>query len=310
MSEPSVHPSQYDAIAHIWQLTWRLPIRVFEIDNQRQINKPLIEESIAKNGETRILDMASGSGDYARFLLSWGATSVFGLDISDGMIAMAQKTARDAGYPESRLQFGVADCSDPEAVAAAVGDRAPFDMAFAGWLLHYSATDEQLVRMWSIIANNLKPGGKFVTILPNPFLDTKESWNASNARWRKYGGTFTTLDTIEEGTIFPLMHCCLHVSDPAYGMHDQTKEDANWKCYLITNAVERYERTAREGGMKGKFEVRRAVYPDEPTGGTLEYEKSSGEGKAYWDAWIGKTEEEEKNGFDGGAVYGFIVAEK
>jgi SAM-dependent methyltransferase len=103
------------------------------------------------------LDLACGEGHYARMLRRHGAARVIGVDVSEGMIALAREE-------EAREPLGV------EYVTAAVEDFGvvgAFDVVTAVYLLHYAPTREQLAAMCRTIVANLRPGGRLVGINSN-----------------------------------------------------------------------------------------------------------------------------------------------
>ena len=103
------------------------------------------------------LDLACGEGHYSRMLRRHGAARVIGVDISDGMIALAREQ-------EAREPLGV------EFVKAAVEDLGvvgEFEVVSAVYLLHYAPTREHLETMCRTITANLRPGGRLVAMNSN-----------------------------------------------------------------------------------------------------------------------------------------------
>ncbi len=123
------------------------------------------------------LDLACGEGHYARMLRRRGAARVIGVDVSEGMIALA----RDE---EAREPLGV------EYVKAAVEDLGvvgAFDVVSAVYLLHYSPTREHLAAMCRTIAANLRPGGRLVAMNSNfgpgvPVDMSRYGWKPSDPK--------------------------------------------------------------------------------------------------------------------------------
>ncbi|ARK13112.1 class I SAM-dependent methyltransferase [Fibrella sp. ES10-3-2-2] len=105
-----------------------------------------------------VLDLACGEGFYTRQLKLRGAAEVVGVDISDGMIQLAQEA-------EAQNPLGlVYHCQD----ALVLNLDRQFDLICASYLLNYARTAAELLQMGRVIANHLKPGGRFVTINSNP----------------------------------------------------------------------------------------------------------------------------------------------
>ncbi|MEL6307517.1 MAG: class I SAM-dependent methyltransferase [Chloroflexota bacterium] len=131
--------------------------------------------------DLNILDLATGTGSYARAVTKRGAKSVTGIDLSKEMVALAQH----------------AEIDDPLGIHYEVGDATqfkmeqPVDLAIAVYLLHYSPTEEYLQSMCSNIASNLSSGGRFVTYLVNPKISTQQDY------YEKYGLFVRTKPTHE-----------------------------------------------------------------------------------------------------------------
>jgi SAM-dependent methyltransferase len=133
------------------------------------------------------LDLACGEGHYARMLRRHGAARVIGVDLSEGMIALARED-------EAREPLGV------EYVQAAVEDLGvvgAFDVVSAVYLLHYAPTRDHLAAMCRTIAANLRPGGRFVAMNSNigPGVPADMS---------RYGMKPSDLKPIEEGMAYRL----------------------------------------------------------------------------------------------------------
>jgi toxoflavin synthase len=105
-----------------------------------------------------VLDLACGEGFYTRQIKHRGAAQVTGVDISDGMIRLAQEA-------EATSQLGLNYfCQD---VLSLNLDK-KFDLICASYLLNYARTADELYQMSRAIVNHLKPGGHFITINSNP----------------------------------------------------------------------------------------------------------------------------------------------
>lgn len=129
-----------------------------------------------------VLDLACGEGFYTRQLKLRGAASVEGVDISKGMIALAEEN--EAKNPLG-IHYHVNDVLELEL-------NKKYDLICASYLLNYARTPEELTQFCKVIAAHLKPGGSFITINSNPdFRATKESM-------RHYGFTREN-ESYEEG---------------------------------------------------------------------------------------------------------------
>ncbi|KOS46681.1 hypothetical protein ACN38_g2307 [Penicillium nordicum] len=113
-----------------------------------------------------VLDVACGTGYYCSRLLSWGASSVTGMDISSSMLSAASvrlSSSIDSGC----ARFVLADGKQPQSFAP---DHQPnyFDVVFGAWFLNYAQNKTELIAMFANIAQNLKPGGVFLGVVPDP----------------------------------------------------------------------------------------------------------------------------------------------
>jgi 2-polyprenyl-3-methyl-5-hydroxy-6-metoxy-1,4-benzoquinol methylase len=105
-----------------------------------------------------VIDLACGEGYYTRALRRQGAARVVGVDLSRGMIGLAE--AEEARLPLG-VEYRVGDSRSLEVLAE-------FDLAFAAYLLNYARTAEELTQMCRAVAGALRPGGRFVTANSNP----------------------------------------------------------------------------------------------------------------------------------------------
>ncbi|KAF2469089.1 S-adenosyl-L-methionine-dependent methyltransferase [Lindgomyces ingoldianus] len=149
---PSTQNTQYDKIGTKYNYMHELPAV--------QPEKPSVVAAVGGIKGLRCLDLACGTGRYTHLLHTLGASSVHGYDISSTMISGAKTTYPPSSYPA--LHFAVADCSKP-----LDPKPEPFDLIFAGWFLNYAGTQEELVSMFRVIGENLKPDGRFVGITTN-----------------------------------------------------------------------------------------------------------------------------------------------
>jgi hypothetical protein len=131
------------------------------------------------------LDLACGERHYARMLRRHRAARVIGVDISEGIIALAREE-------EAREPLGV------EFVEAAVEDLSVvgvFDAVSAVYLLHYAPTRQHLAAMCRTIAANLQPGGRRVAINSNfgpgvPVDMSRYGWKPSDPKPIEEGMTY------------------------------------------------------------------------------------------------------------------------
>lgn len=104
----------------------------------------------------RVLDVGCGPG-YASFDLASLVTSrgaVVAVDESKNFVAHANDQARVRGLPQLAAKVG-----DVQNLADCLGGQAPFDLAYARWVLCFVRDPEAVVRG---VAAALKSGGRFV----------------------------------------------------------------------------------------------------------------------------------------------------
>lgn len=107
----------------------------------------------------RILDLGCGEGYCSRELKRRGAAYIYGMDLSEGMIAAAQ-------HQDSIDHLGIeyeARCATDLSHLA----DASFDRVLAVFLFNY-LTVEQMSQCMTEVARVLRPGGQFVFSVPHP----------------------------------------------------------------------------------------------------------------------------------------------
>jgi SAM-dependent methyltransferase len=132
-----------------------------------------------------VLDLACGAGYYTRELRKQGAARVVGVDLSRGMIGLAE--AEEAQRPLG-VEYRVGD-------VRGLVVPAEFDLVFAAYLLNYARTAEELTQMCRAVAGALRPGGRFVTANSNPVHPTGDP-----EADRAYGFTRRLEGELVEGT--------------------------------------------------------------------------------------------------------------
>ena len=170
--------TDYNPIAEQYQRSKQQPWRTF-------IECFTLMDLIGDPTGLSVLDLACGEGFYTRLIRHRGAARVHGLDLSEGMIALAQ--AQEARQPLG-VTYAVADARE-------LSDEDPVDLTVAAYLLNYARTRAELQEMCDGIARSLKPGGRFVTVNTNPALDLTAA-----PSYRKYGFETTAVGQWQEGT--------------------------------------------------------------------------------------------------------------
>jgi SAM-dependent methyltransferase len=143
--------AEYDAIADEYAASKLLPWRV-------EVEQPTLFGLMGDVRGRSVLDLACGDGIYARMLADRGASRVHGVDLSGGMIELAQRaeSARPRG-----ITYSVSD-------AAEVRGLGEFDVVMAAYLFNYAQDRAQLRRMAESAFRNLRPGGRLCGVNDNP----------------------------------------------------------------------------------------------------------------------------------------------
>lgn len=212
-----VHTTQYDLIGKTYNCVEQLPAgRLLEL---------FVVSQIGNVQGLRALDLACGTGYYSRKLVEWGAKAVTGVDISYAMIENARAQAREM----DDVKFIVADCTKPL-------DQGQFDLVFASWLLNYASNEAELGMMWRNVFNNLKPGGRFVGILPNFHLLGAKIYPLLAAGEYQYGGVGVQLLDRDEND-WVRVQATFHTETPV-----------SFSCYMLPKSL--HEDCAKRAGMQ------------------------------------------------------------
>lgn len=169
--------TNYDPIAEQYkrskQTPWRTDVECFT----------LLETIGALDGLS-VLDLACGEGFYTRMLRHRGAARMTGVDLSEGMVALARKQEDDA-------PLGI-DYRTGDGRALDLGEQ--YDLVVAAYLLNYATTREELGLMCDSIGRCLRAGGRFVTVNCNPALDFTAA-----PSYRRYGFETSVAGPWQEG---------------------------------------------------------------------------------------------------------------
>jgi ubiquinone/menaquinone biosynthesis C-methylase UbiE len=144
--------TDYDRIAEQYQQAVR--VKPWRTHIERFTLLRLVRDVAGK----AVLDLACGEGYYARALRQQGAARIVGVDLSRAMIELAEAE-------EARRPLGIEYCVGDVRTLDVPGK---FDLAFAGYLLNYAHSAEELTQMCRAVARALAPGGRFVTVNSNP----------------------------------------------------------------------------------------------------------------------------------------------
>jgi len=123
--------------------------------------RPAVLELCQPYAGLRVLDLGCGEGYCARILRQNGASEVFGIDVSSGMIEAARRE-------EQRAPLGIRYETGDATRLSDVAD-ASFDLVLAMFLFNYLTTSALLACMTEVV-RVLRPGGRFVFAVPHPAL--------------------------------------------------------------------------------------------------------------------------------------------
>lgn len=165
--------AQYDAIGARYRSVKTLATSMVEEENMHAAVRPYL----AQTARPRVLDLACGTGYYARKAVDWGAAYVLGIDQSRAMVDAARDEVQQACAYQGRIHFQLGDALCGGKVKRVVDreddenkkeeeEEEPFDMVLGCWLLNYAASLAEMTQMFKTIAANLKPGGVFVGLTP------------------------------------------------------------------------------------------------------------------------------------------------
>ena len=135
----------YDSIANEYRESRWLLFRHF-------IERYSLMELLGDLRDRTVVDLACGEGVYARQFKRCGASEVTGVDISEGMIALAQAEER-------REPLG---CRYVQSDAAAFAPQEPVDIVTAVYPFNYARTREDLDGFFRACYLALRPGGRLV----------------------------------------------------------------------------------------------------------------------------------------------------
>ncbi len=131
-----------------------------------------------------VLDLACGDGHYSRMFKQMGAASVTGVDVSEMMIQRALEQEQQATLG---IVYQMQD-------VAQLGQIGRFDLVTAVYLFPYANTRQMLQAMCCTISANLKLGGRLISALLNPTLQTQDLHIYKN-----YGVSISTPDELTNG---------------------------------------------------------------------------------------------------------------
>jgi ubiquinone/menaquinone biosynthesis C-methylase UbiE len=231
--------TDYDPIAEQYkrskQTPWRSHIECFTL-----------LETLGDLKGLAVLDVACGEGFYTRLVRHRGATRVTGVDLSEGMVALASR--QEAQAPLG-IEYRVGD-------GRALDLPAKYDVVVAAYLLNYARTRDELGEMCTSVARCLKPGGRFVTVNSNPALDF-----TSAPSYRPYGFETSVAGEWREGA--PITWTFF-------------LEDGSFSIENYYLSVAAHEEALREAGFRTIRWLRPRLSPD----------GEAGHGRGFWKPFL------------------------
>jgi len=197
MTSQSYSKTQYDNFAPNYSSMADLP--------GEKIAARLLRQGVRDVRGLDVLDLAGGSGLYARMLVEMGASHVVSVDVSSEMVQIGReieaggeeekkkkKKKKKRGGRSGCIEFHVADCSAP-LDHLGLGKGA-FDLVMGNWLFNCAGSKAEFEGMWRNVSENLKPGGRFVGLM-EPLFD----FERPAMRDPRYGLSCTVTGRVEDG---------------------------------------------------------------------------------------------------------------
>ncbi|KAL7917509.1 S-adenosyl-L-methionine-dependent methyltransferase [Trichoderma austrokoningii] len=223
--------TQYDSIGSSYNVVESLPYRTIEKDNVHLAIEPLLKPHMS------VLELGCGTGFYSSALVHWGVKYLMSMDISAVMLDSAMARLSSEVF-SGKVCFEKGD-----------GASRLFDMAFGAWFLNYASDKATLVSMFMNIALNLKSDGFFMGIVPHPTEEFGE--RVESHRNPPLNRLLPRNQYIEELTSGDGWTSRVFLSD----------DGVDFMTWHLKKSI--YEEAAKLGGMKGKFEWRRELLPED-----------------------------------------------
>lgn len=247
----AVDNAQYEHLAAIYDSCLQIPVRRCDTANFLAAIDPV-------NGR-HVLDLATGTGYFARTMARLGAAHVVGVDVSEGMLQVARHLSPEGsvryetGDVFSAMLQGLGEGKEEEEGAA----EGKFDLVTGVWCLNYAANRDMMLTAWRNIARFLKPGGRFVGIVPGPFMEWLDEKEVC------YGFSYERVDKVEDGW---LVKKTLHAE----------QGPITFKAYVLNEDI--YRSAAGAAGMKD-------VRIDKPE---IVPKMEGDEDEAYWERFMSR----------------------
>lgn len=231
----SVDTAQYEQLAAIYDSGLQVPIRRCDTANFLAAIEPI--------QGSKVLDLATGTGYFARRMSRLGAARVVGVDVSEGMLQVAQRLSSDDSLVSGGVRYVLGDVfgdlilgEEEEEAVEEEGKRSgnasgegTFDVVTGVWCLNYAGSREMMQIAWQNIARFLKPGGRFVGIVPGNLVENLRDNEVY------YGFSYERLEEVEDGWL-------------AKKTINAEQGPFSFKAYLLNEDV--YRGAAEAAGMR------------------------------------------------------------
>lgn len=125
-----------------------------------QIESQLVKIALGDCTGLDILDLGGGTGIHAREAIELGAVNLDLVDISPGMIKVAEGVERS--LDRNIIRFFEADISKP--LSHLPLREGGYDVVMANWVFDHASSIDMLEGMFRNIVTYMKPGGRFVGV--------------------------------------------------------------------------------------------------------------------------------------------------
>ncbi|EAQ93108.1 predicted protein [Chaetomium globosum CBS 148.51] len=161
MSNPERAKQEYDSIAADYN-------NGYAVTRPGVLESQLIGLGLGDLTGLTVLDLGGGSGVHAREAIDLGAVAVDIVDISPGMMKVAEDIEKSLG--RDVMRFFEADAAKPLSHLPLRAEG--YDVVMANWIFDFAETPEVLAAMFENVAGNLKSGGRFVGVrTANPYSE-------------------------------------------------------------------------------------------------------------------------------------------
>lgn len=201
-----------------------------------------------------VLDLSTGTGYFARTLSKMGANHAVGVDVSPSMLDVARKlTEGDPKVRQGGVEYELGDVFKPLDLHNCL--ESSRDVITGAWCLNYAGDQAMMDQAWQNIAKYLKPGGRFVGLIPGTFT----SWLQDDERYFDF--SFKAIEKVENGHMGRLT---LHAKE----------QPVSFNAYVLEHHV--FEKGAKSAGLVNVTLANPTVLP----------EFQGTEDEAYWNGFL------------------------